>query len=71
MHRYEDARRAMAVLASHFTPKEIGSKAYKLYEQFRPAVAGGQRGWGAKGQLDLDFLLRLGLCDEVKQHSEI
>jgi len=26
------------------------------YEQFRPAIPPGRRGWGAKGALDLDFI---------------
>lgn len=34
--------------------EELGKKAFHMYEQFRPSVAGGQHGWGRKGKLNLD-----------------
>jgi hypothetical protein len=33
---------------------ELDGKAFHMYERFRPSVAGGQRGWGKKGELDLE-----------------
>ena len=47
------ARAALEELANSYKPEEIGEHCYHLYEQFRPTVASGQKGWGQKGQLDL------------------
>ena len=44
---------AMQKLAASRKPKDLGDKAYALYEQFRPGVPAGQKGWGVKGKLDL------------------
>jgi hypothetical protein len=51
---FPEVRTAMAKLARSFPPKELATRAYSLYEQFRPAVPTGTRGWGAKGDLDLE-----------------
>lgn len=56
----EDARAAMEKLARSFTPKQLESKAYDLYEKFRPEIPEGMKGWGAKGELDLDYIRSLG-----------
>lgn len=32
---------------------ELDKKAFHMYEEFRPSVAGGQQGWGRKGKLEL------------------
>jgi hypothetical protein len=53
------ARAAMEKLAKAFTPKQLESKAYGLYEKFRPAIPEGAKGWGAKGELDLEYILSL------------
>ena len=50
----DDARDAMASLACAHEPQELASIAYRLYEEFRPAIPSGVGGWGAKGRLDLD-----------------
>ncbi len=47
-------RRAMEALAAACDPETLASRAYALYERFRPAIPPGTRGWGAKGELDLD-----------------
>ncbi|TPX65396.1 hypothetical protein SpCBS45565_g05198 [Spizellomyces sp. 'palustris'] len=60
--RYEDARRAFKHLAHQFPPESIGSCGYRLYEQFRPVVSSGVKGWGKAGELDLDFVMKLGAC---------
>jgi hypothetical protein len=54
-----DARRAMSELAAAITPAALGAQAFALYEEFRPEVPAGQRGWGAKGVLDLDGIRKL------------
>ena len=56
----DDARTAMEKLAKAFTPKQLESKAYSLYEKFRPQIPEGAKGWGAKGELDLEYILSLG-----------
>jgi hypothetical protein len=55
----DDARKAMEKLAKAFTPKQLESKAYGLYEKFRPEIPEGKKGWGAKGELDLDYIRSL------------
>lgn len=55
----DDARKAMEKLAKAFTPKQLESKAYTLYEKFRPEIPEGKKGWGAKGDLDLDYIRSL------------
>ena len=54
-----DTRKAMQKLAKSFTPKQLESKAYGLYEKFRPEIPEGKKGWGAKGELDLDYIRSL------------
>jgi hypothetical protein len=56
---YEEARSAMEKLAKAYTPKQLKSKAYDLYEKFRPEIPEGTKGWGAKGELDLDYIRSL------------
>lgn len=56
---FEEARLAMQKLAKAYTPKQLESKAYDLYEKFRPEIPEGKKGWGAKGELDLDYIRSL------------
>jgi len=55
----DDTRKAMKKLAKAYTPKQLESKAYSLYEKFRPEIPEGVKGWGAKGELDLDYIRSL------------
>jgi hypothetical protein len=55
-----DARTAMETLAKAFTPKQLQGKAYSLYEKFRPEIPEGKKGWGARGELDLEYIRSLG-----------
>ncbi len=55
----DDARSAMEKLAKAFTPKQLESKAYDLYEKFRPEIPEGKKGWGVKGELDLEYIRSL------------
>ncbi len=52
--RLGDVRAAMEELARSMPPQELARRAFTLYEHFRPVVPEGQKGWGAKGELDLD-----------------
>lgn len=56
---FDAARTAMEKLAKAYTPKQLESKAYGLYEKFRPAIPEGTKGWGAKGELDLEYIKSL------------
>jgi hypothetical protein len=49
-------RQAMIKLAAKFTPQELADRAFGLYEQFRPEIPSGVRGWGAAGTLDLGVI---------------
>ena len=51
--RLADAEAAMHELAASVPPKVLAEQAFHLYEQFRPEVPPDERGWGAKGVLDL------------------
>jgi hypothetical protein len=51
--RVHDVRAAMMELARSLDADDLAARAFKLYEAFRPAVPPGERGWGAKGVLEL------------------
>ena len=53
------AREAMTALAESFDATELATGAFGLYEQFRPQIPSGRRGWGAKGELDLGIVRSL------------
>jgi hypothetical protein len=53
------ARVSMEFLAKAFLPEQLIADAYKLYEMFRPEIPEGKKGWGVKGELDLDVLRSL------------
>jgi len=57
------ARLALEKLAKTYTPRELESRAYDLYEKFRPEIPEGKKGWGAKGELDLDYVHSLAKGD--------
>jgi hypothetical protein len=50
---------AMEKLAKAYRPKQLAYEAYSLYEAFRPKIPAGKKGWGAKGDLDLNLLAKL------------
>ena len=51
-----EVREAMQALARAYPPKLLTAVGFSLYEQFRPAIPEGVRGWGARGPLDLDLI---------------
>jgi len=55
----ESVRKAMEELSCALSPKELAARAFSLYESFRPQIPEGVRGWGAKGELDLDRIRAL------------
>lgn len=54
-----EVRAAMTRLARSLPSKDLATRAYGLYEKFRPEIPSGARGWGAKGELDLARLKEL------------
>ena len=52
-------RSAMERLAKSYPPKELAEHGFGLYEQFRPHIPAGVKGWGAKGNLDLGMIENL------------
>lgn len=50
----DDVTTAMRDLAKAVGKGELNGRAFGLYEDFRPNVASGTRGWGQKGSLDVD-----------------
>jgi hypothetical protein len=55
----DETRKAMEKLAKAFPPKRLEKIAYDLYEKFRPEIPEGKKGWGARGELDLDYIRSL------------
>ena len=55
------ARSAMRDLAKAFRPEQLSKNSFRLYEEFRPAIPEGVKGWGAKGKLDIDRIRSLAL----------
>ncbi len=53
---FEIVREAMAELATAFEPEKLEEVAYSLYERFRPRIEPGRRGWGQKGELNLNLI---------------
>ena len=49
----DEVRAEMERLAASFDPDELDREGFHLYEQFRPEVPPDERGWGAKGVLDV------------------
>jgi hypothetical protein len=47
-------RAAMKTLAESMDQRTLERKAFDLYEEFRPEVPEGKKGWGAAGELDLE-----------------
>jgi hypothetical protein len=54
-----EAQKALKELARAYTPARLEEQAYDLYEEFRPAIPEGVKGWGAKGALKLTTIRTL------------
>lgn len=61
------ARSAMTQLAEALPQRELAERAFQLYEAFRPEVPPDERGWGAKGVLDLDRIAALARRDAPRR----
>ncbi|MGO8929289.1 MAG: hypothetical protein ACLQU3_20675 [Limisphaerales bacterium] len=60
-----EVRKAMTELANALTLDELAQKGFGLYEQFRPVIPEGVKGWGAKGELDLGLVRKLSVKSEL------
>jgi hypothetical protein len=49
-------KKAMQKVAKAYSPQELAGAAYPLYEQFRPDIPAGVKGWGAEGILDVGLI---------------
>ncbi len=54
-----ELQEALVALAKAYAPQELKQRAFALYEQFRPGVPEGTKGWGATGELSLERIRRL------------
>jgi len=54
-----DVEAAMRALADSYPPEELDQRGFQLYEEFRPHIPSGQRGWGQKGELHLEIIRSL------------
>ena len=64
-----DVQKAMEKLARSRQPDALAAQAYSLYEEFRPEIPAGTKGWGAQGELDLEYVVSLSrkaLADQGK-----
>jgi hypothetical protein len=52
-------REVMETLATALDPQSLATRAFSLYESFRPVIPKGKRGWGVKGILDLGLIRSL------------
>jgi len=57
--RLPDVRAAMEKLAQSQGCEALASKAFQLYEVFRPEIPQGEGGWGAKGKLSIKKIQEL------------
>ena len=55
----DEARQAMERVVRSMPLSDLSRYAFHLYEQFRPVVPPDVRGWGAKGELDLETIAKL------------
>jgi hypothetical protein len=49
----------LRLLAQSYEPNELNRKGFALYADFRPDVAGGQKGWGKRGEVKCQTILSL------------
>jgi hypothetical protein len=52
-----EVQAAMEALAQAYSPEILTAQAYARYEQFRPDIPEGQKGWGAGGHAVMGYHL--------------
>jgi len=49
----------MRLLAESYEPEELNQKGFSLYRDFRPEIEPGKSGWGKRGKVPCEVILRL------------
>jgi len=55
----DDVYKTMMELAKSLSYTDLTEGTYELYEKFRPSIPRGKKGWGAKGELDLESIRKM------------
>jgi len=63
-------KKAMLKLAKSYRPKELALVAYHFYEQFRPEIPEGVKGWGAAGELDVRRIESLAKKSQSRENQQ-
>ena len=50
---------AMRLLAGSYEPEELNRKGFSLYCDFRPETEAGKSGWGKRGKVSCEVILKL------------
>ena len=50
---------AMRLLAESYEPEELNRKGFSLYCEFRPDIEPGKSGWGKRGKVPCEVILKL------------
>lgn len=50
---------AMRLLAGSYGPEELNRKGFSLYCDFRPEIEPGKSGWGKRGKVSCETILKL------------
>jgi len=50
---------AMRLLAGSYEPEELNQQGFSLYCELRPDIEPGQSGWGKRGKVSCELILRL------------
>ena len=50
---------AMRLLAESYEPEELNQKGFSLYCDFRPDIEPGKSGWGKRGKVPCEAILKL------------
>lgn len=50
---------AMRLLAESYEPEELNRKGFSLYCDFRPDIESGKSGWGKRGNVPCEVILKL------------
>jgi hypothetical protein len=60
---------AMRLLAQSYGPAELNKKGFGIYADFRPDIEGGQKGWGKRGEVKCETILRLLRKDAISSDN--
>ena len=61
---------AMRLLAESYEPEELNRKGFSLYCDFRPEIEPGKSGWGKRGKVPCEVILKL-RKEKEKEKEEV